>query len=77
MLRKLRAKKVAISGRREQADLRTLFADEAITEVLQFIGNTEVGKKLTGDANKNDSWDIERLGRSADEEDRMLGDGRG
>lgn len=77
MLQKLRERKVAISGRRQQADLRTLFADKAITEVLQFIDNTEVGKKLTGDANKNDSWDIERLDRSAEEEDRMLGNGRG
>ena len=77
MLQKLRERKVAISGRRQQADLRTLFSAEAITEVLQFIDNTEVGKKPTGDANKNDSWDIERLDRSADEEDRMLGDRRG
>lgn len=77
MLQKLRERKVAISGRRQQADLRTLFADKAIKEVLQFVDNTEVGKKLTGDANKNDSWDIERLDRSAEEEDRMLGNGRG
>lgn len=77
MLQKLRARKVAISGRREQADLRTLFADGAITEALQFIDNTEVGKKLTGDANENDSWDIERLDRSAEEEERMLRNGRG
>ena len=75
MLRKLRARKVSISGRRDQADLKTLFADEAIKEVLQFIDDTEVGKKPAGDANKNDSWDVERLDWSAEEEDRMLKDG--
>lgn len=77
MLRKLRVRNVEISGRRDQADLKTLFAGDAIMEVLQFLDNTEVGKKLAGDANKNDWWDIERLDRSADEEDRMLEDGRG
>ncbi|KAM0724108.1 hypothetical protein Q7P37_000288 [Cladosporium fusiforme] len=76
MLRKLRARNVVISGRRHQADLKTLFADGAIKEVLQFIDDTEVGKKPAGDANKNDSWDIERLDRSADEEDTMLEDER-
>lgn len=54
-----------------------MFADEAIIEALEFIENTEVGKKPAGNANKNDSWDIERLDRSADEEDRMLEDERG
>lgn len=77
MLRKLRARKLSISRRRNLADLKTMFANKTIIEVLQFIENTEVGKKPVGDANKNDSWDIERLDRSADEEDRMLEDGRG
>ena len=66
MLRMLRARKVVISGRRDQTDLKTLFADEAIIEALQFIENTEVGKRPAGYANKNDSWDIERLDRSVD-----------
>ncbi|KAI7722986.1 hypothetical protein KC353_g40 [Hortaea werneckii] len=48
---------------------------QAIKEVLQFIDDTEVGKKPAGDANKNDSWDVERLDWSAEEEDRMLKDG--
>lgn len=77
MLRKLGARNVSISGRRDRADLKTLFAEDAIVEVLQFIENTEVGMKLAGDANKSDSWDIERLDRSADEEDGTLEDGRG
>jgi hypothetical protein len=67
MLRKLCAEKVAVSGRRDRADLKILFSDEATVEVLRFIGNTEVGKKLAEDKNSDDTWDIERSDRSADE----------
>ncbi|MFK5277898.1 hypothetical protein ACI3RH_14885, partial [Lactococcus lactis] len=40
----------------------------AVKTVLRFIENTEVGKKrLEHDANRNDSWDIDRLDRDEDE----------
>lgn len=74
MLQKLRANKLSISRRRNRADLKTIFVGKAIIEALQFIKNIEVGKKPARDANKNNSWDIERLDQSANEEDRMLED---
>ena len=72
MLQQLRAKKVFISERRDRRDLRTLFGDEATAEVLRYIDNTEVGKRLAEEENSDDSWDIERLDRSADEGDVTL-----
>jgi hypothetical protein len=45
MLRKLCASKVSVSGRRDRADLKTLFSEGATAEVLRFTDNTEVGKK--------------------------------
>jgi hypothetical protein len=45
--REPRAKKVAISERRDRADRKTLVKAEAGAEVLQLIENTEVGKRLT------------------------------
>lgn len=77
MLRKLRVKEVSISGRRDRADLKALFGDGATAEVLQLNDNTEVGKKLAVEAKKDDSWDIERLERSVDEEEVVLEDVRG
>lgn len=76
MPRKLRARKVIISGRPDQADLRRPCTDVDVAEVLLFIDDTEVGINLAGDATKDDSWEIKRLDRSADEEDMMLEDGR-
>jgi hypothetical protein len=72
MLRQLRAKKVFISERRDRRDLKTLFGDEATAEVLRYIDNTEAGKRLAKEEKSNDSWDIERLDRSADEGDVTL-----
>lgn len=77
MLRKLRVRKVSVSGRRDRADLKILFNDEAMTDVLQFSEDTEVGKKLAGEANDNDWWDVERLDRRADEEDVVVENERG
>jgi hypothetical protein len=67
MLRKLCARKVSVSERRDKADLKILFSDEATADVLRFIDNTEVGKKLAEERFSDDTWDIERLDRSADE----------
>jgi hypothetical protein len=72
MLQQLRARKSFISERRDQRDLETLFGDEATAEVIRYIDNTEAGKRLVKEENSNDSWDIERLDRSADEGDVTL-----
>jgi hypothetical protein len=67
MLRKLCTSKVSVSKRRDRAHIEILFNDGAIAEVLRFIDNTEVGKKLAEQGNSDDSLDIERLHQSADE----------
>jgi hypothetical protein len=72
MLRQLRAEKVFISERRDRTDLKTLFGDDATVEVLRYIDNTEAGKRPAKEENSDDSWDIERLDRSADEGDVTL-----
>lgn len=64
--------KVFISRRRDRTDLETLFGDEATAEVLRYIDNTEAGKRLANEGNSDDSWDIERLDRRADERDVTL-----
>jgi hypothetical protein len=69
MLQKLRAAKNAISVRRDEADLETLFKEDAMMATLQFIEATEVGKKLTEEPNEDDSWDIDRLDRDIDDEE--------
>ena len=61
------AEEVAISARRDRADLESLFRDEATEEVLRFIGNTEVGRPMNIEENRDDYWDIERLDQSSDE----------
>lgn len=45
--------------------------------LLLGIHCTEVGKKLAGEGDRNDLWDIERLDRSADKGDSMPKGGRG
>jgi hypothetical protein len=52
--------------------VETLFGDDATVEVLRYIDNTEVGKRLAKEGNSDDSWDIESLDRSADEGDVTL-----
>lgn len=48
MLGKLRSKDITVSKNADQAHLRTLFEESAIINVLQFIEDTEVGKKPSG-----------------------------
>ncbi|KAI7704569.1 hypothetical protein KC353_g13409 [Hortaea werneckii] len=67
MLRVLISNKIVISARRDHADLKILFQDNAIEQALRFIESTEVGKKLTEDADNHDSWDIDRLDQGEDE----------
>lgn len=75
MLRELRAKKISIS-RRDREDLKTLFGNGAIAEVLRFIDNTEVGTRLEKEGTSDDWWDIERLDQSVEEENAAAEDGR-
>lgn len=77
MLRKLGGKNVSISERRDREDLQTLFRAAAAVDVLQFLDHTDVGKRMLGEAGKDDLWVIGRLDRS-DEEKQMamvIGDG--
>lgn len=67
MLKKLKSKTVSISERRDRADLQTLFGAEAVVDVLQFLEDTDVGKKPPGEGDQHDSWDIERLDRTVEE----------
>ena len=75
MMRGMRAEEVAISARRDRADLESLFRDEATKEVLRFIGNTEVGRPMTKEETRDDYWDIERLDQSSDEAGMISDDG--
>ena len=66
-MRGMRAEEVTISARRDRADLESLFRDEATKEVLRFIGNTEVGRPMTKEGNRDDYWDIEKLDQRSSE----------
>ena len=68
MIRKLRDKEVATIETTGRRNVKTLFEDNAVVEVLEFIEKTEVGKKPAGALDEADSWDIERLDRNGDEE---------
>ena len=73
-MRGLRAREVPISAIRDEVDLITIFGEAAIAEVLRFIENTEVGRPLTKEGNKEDYWDIKQLARRAEEGEVMVGD---
>lgn len=51
------------TGRR---NVKTLFDDNAVAEMLEFITKTGLGKRPVGTPNEADSWDIERLDRNGD-----------
>ena len=72
-MRGLRAREIPISATRDEVDLMTMFGEAATAEVLRFIGNTEVGRPLIKEGNKEDWWDIEQLDRRAEEEEVMVG----
>jgi hypothetical protein len=68
MMRSLRAKNITVSELRGRTDLKILLEGNAMVDMLGFLTNTEVGKRPAPETNKCDSWDIERLNRSGDEE---------
>jgi hypothetical protein len=62
MLQELKIRRTTTCEMQEQTHLITLFGKAATTEVLRFVENTKVGKRLTtNDTHKGDLWDIERL----------------
>jgi hypothetical protein len=58
---------VRVSDIRDRTDLKILFGEDAMIDVLRLVESTEVDKKLTDGTNKCDSWKIERLDRVGDE----------
>ena len=76
MLQEMRVEEIIISARRDQADLESLFRDVATRAVLWFIGNTEVGRPIAKEENRDDYWDIERLDQALDEGEGILRDGK-
>jgi hypothetical protein len=68
MIRKLRDKEVATTETTGWRKVRTLFEDNAVVDVLEFIEKTEVGKGPAGAPDEADSWDIKRLDRNGDDE---------
>ena len=68
MTRKLRDREVATIETTGRRNVKTLFEDNAVAEVLEFIERTEVGKEPAGALDEADSWDIERLDRDGDGE---------
>jgi len=76
MLQELRSDKLMISPRRDWADMKVLFREEATTAVLGFIESTEVGKRLQNGMNKDDLWDIDRLDQNNGEDAMDIGNGR-
>jgi hypothetical protein len=69
MVRKLGAKVITIDETRDRRNLRILFEDNAMVDMLEFVGKTGVGKRPSAELNKVGSWDVERLNQSADEEE--------
>ena len=55
--------------------MESLFRDETVKEVLRFIGNTEVGRPMTKEENRDDYWDVERLDQRLDEAEVISEDG--
>jgi len=72
-MQKLKAKDITISGTSDQKNVKFLFEDNAIADMLEFVEKTEVGKRLGTEKDKVDSWDIERLDRRGEEGEGAVG----
>jgi hypothetical protein len=77
MLKKLKMNKIAISESRERTDFATLFGEDAMTAIFQFIKTTEIARKRAEGMNECGSWDIDRLDHGNREIMRVGGGGRG
>jgi hypothetical protein len=70
MVKKLKAKHITVSETPDRRNLKILFADNAIVDMLEFVEKTEVGKRPGAENDKVDLWDVERL-------DKRDGEGEG
>jgi methylmalonyl-CoA mutase N-terminal domain/subunit len=75
MVRKLKAKDITITKTRDRRDLKIQFEDNAIVGMLEFVEKTEAVKRSETETIKVDSWQVERLDQSADEDEGTVGDG--
>jgi hypothetical protein len=73
MVQKLKAKDITISETSDQKNVKVLFEDNAIADMLEFVEKTEVGKRPGAENDKVDSWDIERLDRRDEEGEGAVG----
>jgi hypothetical protein len=55
MVKKLKAKDIIVSETLDRRNLKILFIDNAIVDMLKFVEKTEVGKRLGAEYNKVDS----------------------
>jgi hypothetical protein len=67
MVQKLKAKDMTVSETPDRRKLKTLFTDNAIVDMLEFVEKTEVGKRPGAENDKVDLWDVERLDKRAGE----------
>jgi hypothetical protein len=70
MVEKLKAKDITVSETPDRRNLKILFTDNAIVDMLEFVEKTEVGKRPGAENDKVDLWDVERL-------DKRDGEGEG
>lgn len=68
LLQRLKARNIAVSETPDRRNLKTLFEDNAIVDMLKSVENTEVGKRQGAEDDKGDSWDVERLDRRDEDE---------
>jgi hypothetical protein len=70
MVQKLKAKDITVSETPDRRNLKILFTDNAIVDMLECVENTDIGKRLGAENDKVDLWDVERF-------DKRDGEGEG
>jgi hypothetical protein len=69
MVQKLKAKDITVSETPDRRNLKILFEDNTIVDMLEFVEQTEVGKRPGAENDKVDSWDAERLDQGNEDEE--------
>lgn len=64
MRRSLTAKNITLSETPDWRNLKALFENEAVVDMLKFGEKTEIGQRPETETHRADLWDIERLDRS-------------
>ena len=72
MVQKLKAKDITVSETPDRRNLKILFEDNAIVDMLEFVEQTEVGKRPGAEKDKVDSWDAERLDQGNEDEEEAV-----